>query len=207
MFVIAPILINACPAFSLENSSYNDMKKSGITIYKGVVDSCNKLSRNTHDKKNIKELLRAFLIFKVKIINWLNFMPDSDTKDFWIKSIDTFKNRIKNIVKDIDKKTDENVRKDIIAFKYDFVLFYQWNPMDSVRTALNNRDISIFNQCIIELKDMKGLPEHAAIFFKKIKNIDINDDLDIKKQLEWQKENNALLKKEFGEYFEKNSQL
>jgi len=207
IIICIPFFLNACPAFSLENSSYNDMKKSGNTIYKGVVDACNKLSNNTHEKKNIKELLRAFLIFKVKIINWLNFMPDGDTKDFWIKSINTFKERLKSIVKDIDTKDDDKISKEIIDFKYDFILFYQWNPMDSVRTALKNGDSSMFNQCMIELKEMKGLPEHAKVFVNRLKKLKMDDKNSVNRQLKWQKKNKSFLKAEFGAFFEKNSQI
>jgi len=203
--------LNACPAFTLEDSSYNEMKKSGLKVYNNVLNHINILSERliekTYKKKNMTDLSRAYLVFKTTISNWLNFMPKSDNKTAWEKSLIKFKERLAKIYEEINYLNIPKAEKELKDFKIDFILFYQWNPIDTARTALQTKNETILNQCIMELKELKDLPEHAAIFFEKIKNIDINDEQDIKKQLEWQKKNNILLKKEFGEYFEKNSQL
>lgn len=184
-------ILMACPVYSIEDSNYNDMKQAGKSVYNIFLK---KVSRCIEDfnKDNKLKTFSAFLTLYTKLMAWLDFMREDDTKKAWQDGLNGLKLDLKKAFKD---------NKSLMMWKYRFILFYQFNPMESIETVYKTRDklaLDIVKRTLLRLKFKNPL---LLEYGRRIKDLNMDGLSDF---IKWQKRYERDLIITFGEYFERN---
>ncbi|MDD2715090.1 MAG: hypothetical protein PHW04_04240 [Candidatus Wallbacteria bacterium] len=201
----------ACPAFTLKDSTYNDIKRASSKLFFGLVAEINKFEdTGTGETETLKTrwdgISLIWVQFQTRLENWLNMIPANLGREEWIKALNDFQRRISDVRKQIRSGSVEVALSDMAEIKIELLLFFHYNFLDAAKNSAVNGDKALLKETISDITWLKNLPPSVQEFQKRISELYNNfDDTHRKEFIEWKEKMKVQLKKDLSEYFEKNS--
>ncbi|MDD2714533.1 MAG: hypothetical protein PHW04_01430 [Candidatus Wallbacteria bacterium] len=203
-------IASACPAYTVMDSTNNDMKAASAKLYWSVIFSLNKYETGTSEasvfRTNWDQLSSVWMLFQTKLENWLRLLPEDLGRKDWENALKSFSDNIQTIRTQIAAGSLEISLATAAELKTELLLFYHCNPLDGAKYAAETGDKLLLAKVAANLSLLKDLPEPLLEFRKHLNSLYENfDDAHCREFLVWRESQRINLKKELSAYFEKHS--
>ncbi|MDD5091054.1 MAG: hypothetical protein PHQ23_09060 [Candidatus Wallbacteria bacterium] len=203
--------IQACPTYSLADTTVTDLKRGCTKYFWTVIRQIDALQSAQQSGADLKapwsNLSGSYLVFRTRLENWIRLLPEDMGREDWYKALAKFSSDISALVPLIRNSELQKFREALADYRCNMVLFFHWNPLEGTTSAVAQKDKALYSRVASDLKRLDSKTPTMQEFYDKF--VKITDSFDDTKEIEsftrWSEFNSVNLKKEFADYFEKNT--